>query len=64
MIRRTPVIHSDLNGILDDVKGAEVVSVTHVAYQPKKVKVGQGGRVTLEDADFGLPEITGLSLCR
>lgn len=49
---------TDLNGILDDVKGAEVVSITHVAYQPKKVKVGQGGRVTLEDADFGLPEIT------
>ena len=58
------MIHSDLNGILDDVKGAEVVSVTHVAYQPKKVKVGQGGRVTLEDADFGLPEITDPSLCR
>ena len=49
---------TDLDGILDDVKGAEVVSITHVAYQPKKVKVGQGGRVTLEDADFGLPEIT------
>ena len=49
---------TDLNGILDDVKGAEVVSITHVAYQPKKVKVGQGGRVMLEDADFGLPEIT------
>jgi hypothetical protein len=49
---------TDLNGVLDDVKGAEVVSITHVAYQPKKVKVGQGGRVTLEDADFGLPEIT------
>ena len=41
---------TDLNGILNDVKGAEVVSITHVAYQPKKVKVGQGGKVTLEDA--------------
>ena len=49
---------TDLNGILDDVKGAEVVSITHVAYKSKKVKVGQGGRVTLEDADFDLPEIT------
>ena len=49
---------TDLNGILNDVKGAEMVSITHVAYQPKKVKVGQGGKVVLEDADFGLPEIT------
>ena len=49
---------TNLEGILDDVKGAEVVSITHVAYQPKKVKVGQGGRVTLEDADFDLPEVT------
>lgn len=49
---------TDLNGILNDVKGAEVVSITHVAYKSKKVKVGQGGRIALEDADFGLPEIT------
>ena len=27
---------TDLNGVLNDVKGAEVVSITHVAYQPKK----------------------------
>ena len=47
-----------LDGILNDVKGAEVVSITHVAYKSKKVKVGQGGRVTLEDADFDLPEIS------
>lgn len=47
-----------LDGILNDVKGVEVVSITHVAYKSKKVKVGQGGRVTLEDADFDLPEIT------
>lgn len=49
---------TDLDGVLNDVKGAEVVSITHVAYKSKKVKVGQGGRVTLEDADFDLPEIT------
>jgi len=47
-----------LDGILNDLKGAEVVSISHVAYQSKKVKVGNGGRVTLEDADFGLPEVT------
>lgn len=46
-----------LDGVLDNLKGAEVVSVTHVAYKSKKVKVGQGGRVVLEDADFDLPEI-------
>ena len=40
------------------MKGAEVVSITHVAYKSKKVRVGQGGRVTLEDADFDVPEIT------
>ena len=49
---------TDLDGVLNDVKGAEVVSITHVAYKSKKVKVGQGGRITLEDADFDLPEIT------
>ena len=49
---------TDFNGILDDVKGAKVVSVTHVAYQPKRVQIGQDSRIILEDADFGLPEIT------
>ena len=58
---------TDLDGVLSDVKGAEVVTVTHVAYKSKKVQVGnlpsfggnEGGlRVTLEDADFDLPEIT------
>ena len=49
---------TNIDGVLADVNGADVVSVTHVAYKSKKVKVGQGGRVTLEDADFDLPEIT------
>ncbi|MBQ3632212.1 MAG: hypothetical protein II949_13425 [Prevotella sp.] len=49
---------TNLDGVLADVKGAEVVSITHVAYQPQKVRVGQGGVVTLDDADFDLPEIT------
>ena len=49
---------TDLDGVLNDVKGAEVISITHVAYKSKTVKVGQGGRVTLEDADFDVPEIT------
>ena len=49
---------TDLEGTLSDLKGADIVSITHVAYQAKKVKVGQGGVVTLEDADFDLPELT------
>ena len=47
-----------LDGVLDDVKGARKVIVTHVAYQPKTFEVGQGGKITLEEADFGLPEVT------
>ena len=49
---------TDLEGTLADLKGADIVSITHVAYQPKKVKVGQGGVVALDDADFDLPELT------
>jgi hypothetical protein len=49
---------TDIEGTLSDLKGADIVSITHVAYQAKKVKVGQGGVVTLEDADFDLPELT------
>ncbi len=49
---------TDLNGILDDVKGAKTVSISHVAYKTKTVNVGQGSVVTLEDSDFDLPEIT------
>ena len=48
---------TDIDGVLSDVKGAEVVTLTHVAYKSKKVKVGQGGSITLDDADFDLPEI-------
>ena len=48
---------TDIDGVLSDVKGAEVVTFTHIAYKSKKAKVGQGGRISLDDADFGLPEI-------
>ena len=50
---------TDLNGVLDDVKGAQKVGLSHVAYKPQLVTVAslQGGRVTMEDADFGLAEI-------
>ena len=49
---------TDIDGVLADVKGADTISVSHVAYKPKLYKVnGHSGTVTLEDADFGLPEI-------
>ena len=50
---------TDLNGVLADVKGAQKVGLSHVAYKPQLVTVAalQGGRVTMEDLDYGLDEI-------
>ncbi len=49
---------TDADGYLADVKGADTITVTHVAYKPKLYKVnGKSGSITLEDADFGLPEV-------
>jgi hypothetical protein len=49
---------TDLDGILKDVKGADTIAVSHVAYKSKLYKVnGKSGSIILEDADFGLPEI-------
>lgn len=50
---------TDLNGVLADVKGATRVAVSHVAYKPQLVTIASlaKGRVTMEDADFGLAEI-------
>ena len=50
---------TDLNGVLDGVKGAQKVGLSHVAYKPQLVTVAalQGGRVTMEDLDYGLDEI-------
>ena len=48
-----------MDGVIADIGGAKTVVISHVAYQPKTVAVGADGlRVTLEDADFNLPEIT------
>jgi len=48
-----------MDGVIADIGGARTVVISHVAYQPKTVAVGaEGLRVTLEDADFNLPEIT------
>ena len=50
---------TDMNGTLEGVTGDQTITVTHVAFKPKKVYVqGQGGvRITLEDSDYGLDEI-------
>lgn len=50
---------TDLNGTLEDVKGAAKVSLTHVAYKPQMVSVGSltDGRVVMEEVDYGLGEI-------
>lgn len=43
---------------LADVKGADTISVSHVAYKSKLYKVnGKSGSITLEDADFVLLRI-------
>ena len=49
---------TDIDGVLEDVKGAETISLSHVAFKPQLYKVsGNNCVITLEDADFGLPEI-------
>ena len=48
-----------MDGTIADIGGAKTVVISHVAYQPKTVAVGtEGLKVTLDDADFNLPEIT------
>ena len=48
-----------MDGVIADIGGPKTVVISHVAYQPKTARVGADGlRVTLEDADFNLPEIT------
>lgn len=50
---------TDLEGVVPDLKGAKDITVTHVAFKTKTVKVsGKDLVVTLEDADFNMPEIT------
>ena len=50
---------TDMDGVIADVKGVKTVVITHVAYKPVTVNVSsEGQKVSLEDADFGIPEIT------
>ena len=50
---------TDLEGVLADLKGEKDIIITHVAFKTKNVKPnGKDVVVTLEDADFDMPEIT------
>ena len=50
---------TSLDGVLADAKGAKSVTISHVAFKPKDVKLdGKDVRIVLEDADFNLEEIT------
>ena len=52
---------TDLNGMLADVKGATDVVISHVAFKTKNAKIDRSAGtqvITVEDADFGLNEIT------
>lgn len=50
---------TDLNGVINDVKGAAKVAVTHVAFQPQLVSIASlnNGRITMEALDYELQEI-------
>lgn len=51
---------TDFDGYLADVKGANVITVSHVAYKTQTVDLSKltEKRIVLEDSDFGLKEIT------
>ena len=50
---------TNLDGMFD-MKGAAKVVVTHIAYKPLEVTAAavKNGRITMEDQDYGLAEIT------
>lgn len=49
---------TSLEGILADARGAKSITVSHVAFKSKEVKLdGRDVRVVLDDADFNLAEI-------
>ena len=50
---------TDIEGMSEDLQGAGMVVLTHVAFKPKNVIIkSDGQQVTLEDADYTMPEIT------
>ena len=49
---------TDLDGVVADLAGCTDITITHVAFKSKRVKInGDNVRVVLEDADFDMPEI-------
>ena len=50
---------TSLEGVIADVKGAEKILLTHVAFKSKLVDVSslQDGKVTMDDLDYNLAEI-------
>lgn len=50
---------TDIEGMSEDLQGAGMVVLTHVAFKPRNVIIkSDGQQVTLEDADYTMPEIT------
>lgn len=51
---------TNLDGVLNDIKGAKRLVITHVAYKPQLVTVAlmKDGKITMEDQNYGLTEIT------
>ncbi|MBR6284468.1 MAG: carboxypeptidase regulatory-like domain-containing protein [Muribaculaceae bacterium] len=50
---------TDIDGWLDDAKGTPTLVFTHVAFKPRTLRLADiaDGRVTLEDVEFGLPDV-------
>lgn len=50
---------TDINGVLADVKGAEKVAVTHVAFKPQLVVVSslKDGLIQMEEVTYSLAEV-------
>lgn len=48
---------TDLEGVLDNVRGAKKVELTHVAYKPQLASVSAGTTITMEELDYSLEEV-------
>ena len=53
--------HTDLEGRINNLKGAKNINISHIAFKYKNIAVSSlpaEGRITLDYADFDLPEVT------
>ncbi|MBO7610188.1 MAG: carboxypeptidase regulatory-like domain-containing protein [Muribaculaceae bacterium] len=50
---------TDSDGWIEDVKGASVLSLSHVAFQDKSVRLDEvlDGKIVMEEVDFTLPDV-------